>query len=78
MSDDLWLEEKLDEALEERDALRARNAQLEEALKTGWGDKVGALRARVAQLEGALTNIAVNAPDGWEGAIARAALKDKP
>ena len=32
MSDALWLEEKLDEALEERDALRARVAKLESAL----------------------------------------------
>ena len=42
------------EAATEILALRARNAQLEEALKTGWGDKVDALRARVAQLEAAL------------------------
>ena len=39
-------------------ALRARNAQLEEALKTGWGDKVDALRARVAKLEAALKHFA--------------------
>ena len=37
-----------------------------------------ALRARVAQLEAALTKIRDNDPDGWEAAIARAALGDKP
>jgi hypothetical protein len=34
------------------------------------------LRARVARLEAALTKIRDNDPDGWEAAIARAALKD--
>ena len=67
-------------------ALRVRVAKLEaggepnsyEARMDAYGKKIDELRARVAQLETALTNIAVNAPDGWEGAIARAALKDTP
>ena len=41
-------------------------------------DTIAALRARVAKLEAALTKIRDNDPDGWEAAIARAALMDTP
>ena len=37
-----------------------------------------AANLRVAKLEAALTKIRDNDPDGWEAAIARAALKDAP
>ena len=72
MSDDLWLEEKLDEALEERDALRSRVAKLEAALRWYAADGDNA-EFRIVDRNGEFV-----ANFGSFSSRALAALKDAP
>ena len=64
-------------AVDREMALRVRAAQLEATLNI-FVAATEAANLRVAKLETALTKIADNDPDGWEAAIARAALQDAP